>query len=145
DIAGVWLELYDDDFGPNDTGDLHPYDRNTAISVGYRLGTVHQRAVRGGHRYRGRLSMQNGDRASLTYRLTTRTVVPPPPPVPPPPEPPPPVIQPDPGPAPPPPPPGPRPDLVIAGFDGSELTVRNQGAGAAGPFSVSVTRHPTLR
>jgi hypothetical protein len=132
DLAGVWLQLREDDWGANDTGDINQYDRHTSLPISYRLGTSVRRRVIGGSLLRGRLPMQNGDRAQLTFRITTLSVTPPPSPVPPP--------GPDPGPPPPPPPPvsGPAPDLVISSFTGNEVTVRNQGNVAAGPFRVTV-------
>jgi hypothetical protein len=131
DVIPVWLQLREDDFGPQDTGDINPYDRHTSLPIAYRLGTVVQQRARGGARFAGRLPLQNGDLAQLTYRLTTLTVTPPPPPAssPPPPQ-----------PAPPPPPPakGPAPDLVISNMTANTFTVRNSGKVAAGPFRVTV-------
>jgi hypothetical protein len=134
DVVGVWLQMRDDDFGPNDTGDINQYDRHTSAPVAYRLGTTVQQLVRGGARFAGRLPLNNGDSAQLTYRLTTLAVIPPPQPgtpsqpgTPPPPP-----------PEPPPPTPGQTPDLVISNFTGSEFTVKNQGVAAAGPFRVAV-------
>jgi PLAT/LH2 domain-containing protein/CARDB protein len=140
DVVGVWLQLRDDDFGPNDTGDVNEYDRHTSAPVAYRLGTAVRRRVAGGDRLRGRLSMDNGDSARLTYRLSTFASIPPPAPAPPP--------QPGTPPPPDPPPgppagPGPNPDLVISSFTGTEFTVRNDGAAAAGPFRVRVRSTPT--
>jgi hypothetical protein len=132
DMAGVWLQLREDDWGANDTGDINEYDRHTSQPVAYRLGTFVRRRVVGGSLLRGRLPMQNGDRASLIFRITTLTVDPPPPPAPPP--------GPPPGPPPDPPPPvsGAAPDLVISDFTGDQFTVKNQGNVAAGPFRVTV-------
>jgi hypothetical protein len=137
DVVGVWLQLRDDDFGPNDTGDINVYDRHTSAPIAYRLGpTVEGRALPGAQ-LRGRLPLDNGDSARLTYRLTTLAVIPPPQPVPPPS---------GPGPSPPPPtnPPTPGgPDLVISSFTGDQFTVKNQGATDAGPFKVRVSSSPT--
>jgi hypothetical protein len=36
------------------------------------------------------------------------------------------------------------PDLVITAFDTSSITVKNQGSGAAGPFSISATSYPPM-
>lgn len=143
DVVPIWLQIRDDDFGTNDTGDINPYDRVTTQAVAYRPGTSVTRTVAGGARLMGRLSMENGDRAWLTYRLSTITVRPPrdpvPPPPPPPTQPPPPPTQPPPPttPAPPPPPAG-RPDLVITALGINQVTVKNQGTAAAGAFSVAV-------
>jgi len=147
DVVGVWLQLLDDDFGANDTGDINSYDRHTSLPVAYRLGTTVQRHVVGGSWLRGRLPLQDGDRAALTYRLTSFAVTPPPPPGSPPanPPPPPPPTNPPPPPAPTDPPPGPKPDLIITYFASNQVTVKNQGAGAAGPFTVTVTGRGTAR
>ena len=139
DVVGVWLQIRDDDFGPNDTGDINEYDRHTSAPIAYRLGTTVRRRVQGGARLRGRLSLDNGDLARLTYRLSTFATIPPPPPVPTTP----PGQPPGPPPEPPPPTPGPTPDLVIASFDNDEFTVKNQGVASAGPFRVTVTASPS--
>ena len=153
DIVPVWLELKDDDLAFDDTGDINPFDRHTSLPIAYPLGTLGFDRVTGDDRYAGRLPLENGDRARLGYRLTTFMVTPPPlllpeqqppvvsdPPVndqppsedpkPPPedPSPPPPT---DPGPA-------PQPDLVITALDSLDVTIKNQGAGAAGAFNVTV-------
>jgi len=139
DVVGVWLQLRDDDFGPNDTGDINEYDRHTSAPIAYRLGPTLQRRVAGGARLRGRLPMDNGDSARLTYRLSTLAVLPPPPPVPPSQ----PGGPPGPAPEPPAPTPGKTPDLVISSFTGDQFTVKNQGVAAAGPFRVTVSSSPT--
>lgn len=132
-----WLDLREDDviLGGDDQGDINPYDARNAIARGYVPGTVVEANADGGDRLGGRLG-KGGDDAFARYRLDTlRSLLPPPPPPPviqPPPPPPPPVI------APPPPPPA-RPDLVILSVFINEFTVANQGAGAAGPFSATVT------
>jgi len=125
DVVPVWLQILDDDFGPNDTGDINQYDRRTTASIAYRLGTTVQARVTGGHELRGRLSMDNGDRARVTYRLETLRTSPPPAQVPP-------VT-------------GPAPDLVITNLDTRFATVRNQGATAAGPFTVAVAGFGSAR
>lgn len=137
DVVGVWLQLREDDFGPNDTGDVNPFDRHTSAPISYRLGTDVRQRVRGGARLKGRIPLQNGDSAQLTYHLRTLTTIPPPPPATPPS---------GPGPSPPPPqdPPTPGgPDLVVASFTGNEFTIRNQGATDAGPFRVRISSSPT--
>lgn len=142
DVIGVWLELKDDDFGPNDLGDINAYDRHTSAPIAYPLGTEQRRLVEGGARLRGRLPMQNGDRAVLTYRLTTFSVRPPP--LPAPSEPPAPTPEPDP-PPPPPPAPGTSPDLVITDLGLRDATVRNQGTADAGAFTLTVSGWGSVR
>ena len=78
DVIPVWLQLREDDFGPQDTGDVNEYDRHTSQPVAYRMGSSEQRRITGDDRYKGRRSLDNGDRARLTYRLTTFAVRPPP-------------------------------------------------------------------
>ncbi len=138
DVVPIWLQIRDDDFGSNDTGDINVYDRMTSQAVAYRPGPTVTRTVVGGDRLRGRLAMENGDRAHLTYRISTIMVRPPRPPITTPPAPPPP-----PPPAPPPPPPTPppptgAPDLVITALGINQVTVENQGTAAAGSFDVAV-------
>jgi hypothetical protein len=139
DIVGAWLELKDDDFGPNDTGDINVFDRHTSFPIAYQPGMFLQERIEGGSRHRGRLSMDNGDKARLTYRLSTFATIPSPPPPPAAPLP----------PEPPPPPPvsGLAADLVISDlfsdFDGRKFTVKNQGDAAAGPFRVTIRSSPT--
>lgn len=135
DMLGVWLQLREDDFGPQDTGDINPFDRHTSLPVAYRMGTTVRERARGGAQLSGRLPMQNGDRAEATYRLSTLTVTPPPLPAPP--------QQPDPAPPPPPPVSGAAPDLVISNMTSNTFTVKNQGEVAAGPFRVTVVAGPT--
>lgn len=148
DIVPAWLRLDEDDYlyGGDDDGDINEYDRVTAVSVGYVPGPPLTRWVTGGAKLSGRLSLDNGDKARARYRLTTIPIAPPPP-IPPviverPPEPAPPK-QPD--PPPPPPPPVDPPDLVITSFDSLAITVKNQGAGAAGPFNITATGYPAMR
>jgi hypothetical protein len=135
DVVGAWLEIKDDDFGPNDTGDINRFDRHTSLPLAYRPSITEQGVAQGGSQLRGRLSMDNGDLARLTWRLSTLTVRLPPPPPPPAPLP----------PEPPPPPPvsGTAADLVISSFTGDAFTVKNQGDVAAGPFRVTVKSLPT--
>lgn len=140
DVVGVWLQLREDDFGPQDDGDINPYDRVGTQALAYRPGRTITGRLLGGSRLRGRLPMGNGDRARLIYRLSTLTTVAPPlpapaePPAPPPPEPPPPP-PPDPTPL----PPVQLPNLVITHLDTRDVTVQNIGAAPAGPFRVTVT------
>jgi hypothetical protein len=76
DVVGVWLQLREDDFGPNDTGDINGFDRHTSLPIAYRMGTTVSERARGGAQLAGRLPLQNGDRAQATYRLSTLTVTP---------------------------------------------------------------------
>lgn len=142
DVVPVWLQLREDDFGPQDDGDINRYDRVGTQAIAYRPGPAVEGRLRGGSLLRGRLPMGNGDRARLTYRLSTLTAVAPPPPVPPAP----PVTTPP--PLPPdltPPPPGPRPDLVITALDTRTVTVMNRGTAAAGAFNVTVVNWGMVR
>jgi hypothetical protein len=132
DIVGAWLQLKDDDFGPQDTGDVNVFDRHTSFPIAYQPGTFQQQRIQGGSRHRGRLSMQNGDLARLTYRIFSFGTIPPPPPPPLPPEPP-----------PPPPVSGQAPDLVISNLTGTHFTVRNEGNADAGSFRVTIRSSPT--
>jgi hypothetical protein len=135
DVVPVWMQLREDDFGPQDDGDINRYDRVGSQAIAYRPGPPVERRLVGGALLRGRLPLGNGDRARLTYRLSTLAVVAPPPPV----RPAPPVTTPP--PLPPdttPPPPGPKPNLVITALDTRTVTVMNTGAAAAGPFNVTV-------
>ena len=83
DVIPVWLQLREDDFGPQDTGDINIFDRNTSLPIAFRLGTTVRQTVTGAARLRGRLSMDNGDKARVTYRISSFDVDPPPPPPPP--------------------------------------------------------------
>jgi hypothetical protein len=136
DVVPIWLQLREDDFGAQDTGDINIFDRNTSLPIAYRLGTRVHETVTGAARLSGRLSMDNGDKARVTYRLGSITVNPPPPPVPPPNNNP-----------PPPPPPGPSgdADLVVTRVQSNEVTVKNQGTAAAGPFYVRVYNGAAVR
>ncbi len=146
DIVPVWFQIRDDDFGNDDTGDINPYDRVTSEVVAYRPGATVSRTLVGGDRLKGRLSLENGDRARLTYRLSTIAVRPPPSPVPTPPPPPPPDPTPPPPPTPtPPPPPAGAPDLVITALSINQVTVKNQGTAAAGAFNVALPGGQVIR
>jgi hypothetical protein len=136
DVIPVWLQLREDDFGPQDTGDINIFDRHTSLPIAYRLETAVRQQVTGAARLRGRLAMDNGDKARLTYRISTFDVDPPPPPVPPPDSTP-----------PPPPPPGPPgdADLTVTRLTIGDVTVKNQGTAAAGPFTVTVYNGPAVR
>jgi hypothetical protein len=136
DVIPVWLQLREDDFGAQDTGDINVFDRNTALPIAFRLGTRRRDTVTGAARLSGRLSMDNGDRARATYLVTSFGVQPPPAPVQPPPNNPP--VTPPPG------PPGPA-DLVITHLTYTQITVKNQGTGPAGAFNVNVTGRDTVR
>ena len=160
DVVPVWLEVKDDDFGTNDLGDVNVFDRHTSLPLAYVLGPPLGDRVTGDDRYKGRLSLENGDRARLRYRLTTWAVTPPPiflpnpgptppvadppandpPPADPPPEDPAPTDPPptDPGPA-------PQPDLIVTALDAQNVTVKNQGPGAAGAFTVTVEGWGSVR
>ena len=84
DVIPVWLQLREDDFGPQDTGDINIFDRNTSLPIAFRLGTTVRQTVTGSDRLSGRLSMDNGDKARVTFRISSFDVDPPPPAVPPP-------------------------------------------------------------
>jgi len=137
DVVPIWLQLREDDFGAQDTGDINIFDRNTSLPIAYRLGTRVHQTVTGAARLSGRLSMDNGDKARVTYLINTINVNPPPPPVPPPP----------PNQPPPPPPPGPSgdADLVVTHLTIGDFTVKNQGTAAAGAFYVRVYNGATVR
>jgi hypothetical protein len=130
DVVPVWLQLREDDFGPQDTGDINRYDRHTSLPIAYPMGAFDRQVVRGGALLSGRLPLENGDRAQATYQLSSFGVTPPPPP--PPPE------HPPPPPPPPPPAEGPAPDLAFSAMTANTFTVRNGGEVAAGPFRVTV-------
>jgi hypothetical protein len=135
DVIPVWLQLREDDFGPQDTGDINIFDRHTSLPIAFTLGTAVRRQVTGAARLSGRLSMDNGDRARVTYRIGSFDVDPPPP-VPPPNS--------DPPPPPPPGPPGDA-DLIVTSFTPNSVTVKNQGTAAAGPFTVTVYKGAVSR
>jgi hypothetical protein len=130
----VWMRLVEEDslYGDDDHGDVNPFDRRRDVAVAYAPGPPLTVTSPGGSRLGGRLG--DGDEATIVYRLDTIVPVLPTPPVvvqPPvvqPPVVPPPVIK----------PPAPKPDLVISALSFSEVTVKNQGAGAVGPFTVVV-------
>jgi hypothetical protein len=129
----VWLDLREDDtvYGGDDQGDVNPYDARDALARGYVPGTVAEQTISGGEKYRGRLG-KDGDDGVLRYRIDTLDMVPPPP-LPKPPDPPP-EDPPKPGD----PPPPPKPDLIVTALNQYSFTVKNQGAGAAGPFTVTL-------
>jgi hypothetical protein len=145
----ITLDLYDEDsniYGGDDHGDLNRYDNRRRLALAYVPETVVGTRATGGSYLSGRIG--DGDKASVTYTIETLTPTPAPPrPVPPvlPPQ----VLEPAPTPVPPvvvtpPPPPAPKPDLVITAMGWNEtsnyfFTVKNQGAAAAGPFTVSVS------
>ena len=115
----VWLRLDEDDlvYGGDDHGDINPFDKRRTVAVGYPPGPPLQRRTTGGGRHGGRLD--DGDEATITYRLETIT-----------PE----TIRQQQPPPPPPPPPALRPDLVITSFFYNSVTVTNRGSAVAGPF-----------
>ena len=146
----ITLDLYDEDsniYGGDDHGDLNRYDNRRRLALAYIPETVVGTRATGGSYLSGRIG--DGDKASVTYTIQTLTPTPAPPrPIPP-------VLphksssrrrrrsRPSSTP-PPPPPPAPKPDLVISAMGWNEtdeyfFTVKNQGAGAAGPFTVSVS------
>ena len=142
----ITIDLYDEDsnvYGGDDHGDLNRYDRRKRLALTYVPdAVVPQQRATGGSLLSGRLG--DGDTASITYIVDTlpATAAPPPPPPPvattPPPPPPPPTTTTE-----PPKPPAPKPDLVISamGYDDTAkyyFTVTNQGAAAAGAFTVDV-------
>ena len=132
DIVPVWASLEEDDYlyGFDDDGDVNVFDRNTAVSFGYVPGPEITREDTGGKRLSGRLSMQNGEKGQFRLRMSTIGIIAPPP-----------RGRPTPTPTPTPTPPNNMPDLVITAFDTSSITVKNQGSGAAGPFSISATSY----
>jgi hypothetical protein len=137
DIVPVWVSLEEDDYlyGFDDDGDVNLFDRNTAVAFGYVPGPEITREDTGGKRLSGRLSMQNGEKGQFRLRISTIGILAPPAV---------PVVQP-PTPTPTPtPPPNNLPDLVITAFDTTSITVKNQGSGAAGPFSISATSYPAM-
>lgn len=138
DVIPIWLQLREDDFGPQDTGDINIFDRNTALPIAFRLGTAVRQTVTGAARLSGRLSMDNGDKARVTYRIGSFASDPPPQPTTPP------------GPDPPAPPTGPpggsgNADLIVTELTTTTVTVKNQGTDAAGPFNVTLTGEGTVR
>ena len=130
DVIPVWLQLREDDFGPQDTGDINIFDRNTSLPIAYRLGTRVRETVTGSDRLSGRLSMDNGDKARVTFRISSFDVDPPPPPPPPNNNPPPAAARPV----------GRRGPDHHAAAALHDVTVKNQGTAAAGPFNVTVYR-----
>jgi hypothetical protein len=128
----VWFDIWDDDLHSPDLGDINPYDARDNVVVAYTPGTTVARKAQGGYRLEGRAG-KGGDTARVNYVIDTlRPVVPAPP-------------APTPTPTPTPsasptatPTPAPRPDLVISSLTTENVTVVNQGAGAAGAFSISL-------
>ena len=127
----VRLRLDEDDsiYGGDDQGDINPFDRRRVVLVGYipDRNFPLRRTTGGGGRLGGRLD--DGDEATIVYRIETiepelimPTVVPPPPP----------------------PPPGPKPDLIVTQFYSNSVTVKNQGLGAAGPFRLRMNNSTTV-
>lgn len=116
--APFWFDIWDDDpriYGSDDHGDLNLYDARNAIALSYAAGSpTTEGTVTGGCRYKGRLC-KGGDKARVSYRISTVDTSLPVPPVPP-----------------------TAPDLVITSIDFSSFTVKNQGDGPAGPFTVRV-------
>ena len=47
DVIPIWLQLREDDFGPQDTGDINVFDRNTSLPIAFRLGTTVRQTVTG--------------------------------------------------------------------------------------------------
>jgi hypothetical protein len=131
----VWINLREDDllYGKDDEGDINPNADRRTVSIGYLpvAGQALQKTTKGGSAFGGRTiagGFDDGDGASLTYRL--ETLVPEAPSI---------VAD-----APPPPGPGQEgarglPDLVIIDFDFRSVTVANIGDAASGPFRLRVT------
>ncbi len=124
----VSIFLADEDsfiYGSDDEGDINPDDHRRVLSIGYGIGERFTRIAKGGGRLGGRVGFEHGDKASIMYSM--ETITPEPPPVEPPP------VDPE---------TSPReeadgaakPDLIITQVNGNEVTVKNQGEGAAGPF-----------
>lgn len=116
--APFWIDIWDDDpriYGSDDDGDVNIYDARDAVSDGYVPGSqVPDVTVTGGGKLSGRLN-KGGDKARITYRLSTLETRLPTPPVPPNP-----------------------PDLTVVDLNATQFTVKNIGTGAAGPFTVKV-------
>ena len=133
----VWLDLREDDtvYGGDDQGDVNANDARDALARGYAPGTVVEQTIRGGEKHSGRLG-KDGDDAVVRYRIDTIDLLAPPPlpPLPPP--------DPPPGESPPPPPAG-KPDLIITALNIHDVTVKNQGTAAAGPFVVTLVNAGT--
>jgi PLAT/LH2 domain len=125
----VWLNLRESDakYGGDDEGDINPDDARDTVQIGYPVGPPLQGETTGGNRYGGRLGI-GGDGASLSYSLETLT-----------PE----LMQAtQTAAAPPAPPQEPKldgePDLTIASFSPSGITIANRGTEAAGAFRVKI-------
>jgi len=126
----ITLDLWDEDsniYGGDDHGDLNRYDKRRRLALAYLPGAVVRERATGGSFLSGRIG--DGDKASITYTIDTLTPTPAPLlPV---------VVAPTPTPV------APKPDLVISamGYDATAkyfFTVKNQGVGAAGAFTVSI-------
>lgn len=113
-----WFDIWDDDpriYGSDDHGDLNSFDARNAVALGYAAGSpTTEGTVTGGCTLRGRIC-RGGDKARVSYRLSTIDTSLPVPPLPP-----------------------TSPDLVITSINGNSFTVKNQGNGNAGPFVVRV-------
>lgn len=116
--APFWFDIWDDDpriYGSDDQGDLNAFDARDAVAVSYAAGSpTTEGTVTGGCTLRGRIC-KGGDKARVSYRLSTLDTSLPVPPLPP-----------------------TSPDLVITMINGNSFTVKNQGNGAAGAFVVRV-------
>ncbi|MFN8173288.1 MAG: hypothetical protein U0R65_15670 [Candidatus Nanopelagicales bacterium] len=74
----VTLDLWDEDsfvYGGDDHGDIEPNDRRKRLALAYVPGSVVRDRATGGSRYSGRIG--DGDKASITYEITTLTPSPP--------------------------------------------------------------------
>ncbi len=70
----VWVALYDADsflYGGDDHADINPLHDRYNLGLGYTPGAFVQATAEGGDAYGGRFPSGDGDRARLTYRLTT--------------------------------------------------------------------------
>ena len=143
DVVPVWLQLREDDFGPQDDGDINRYDRVGTQAIAYRPGPTVEGRLRGDSLLRGRLPTgqrrpgppdlpaEHADgEGRRPRRCRPRPPVTTPPPLPPDPT---------------PPPPGPQPNLVITALDTRTVTVTNQGTAAAGAFNVTVVDWGVVR
>jgi hypothetical protein len=120
----VVMELWDLDGigrGSSDHADINGLDMRRNEIVTYAPGSpTRTGTAKGGSRYGGRSG--DGDRAQITWRLSTlspsTSQFPTAPPLPT--------------------TPAPRPDLEVTAFDLGGVTVRNRGAAPAGPFAISI-------
>lgn len=129
----VWIKLREDDllYGGDDEGDINPMANRRTVSFGYlpAPGQPLQRTTKGGSAFGGRTiagRLDDGNEASITYRLET--------------------MAPQLAGTPTLPLPGPElegpatlPDLVITSFDFREVIVTNLGDAPAGPFRLRLT------